>query len=103
MTKRRPIDGRAFLDVARDLALGKHEAHWRSAAGRAYYALLLECREALRRWGISSPSGHGVHSFVRLRLLYCPDQGVKNLGYRLERLLKVRNSADYDLSYSAWF
>jgi hypothetical protein len=33
------MDGRAFLAVARRLAHEPTEADWRSAAGRAYYAL----------------------------------------------------------------
>ena len=36
------MDGRALLDVARELAAGSSEAHWRSSVGRAYYALLHE-------------------------------------------------------------
>lgn len=95
--------GRAFLDVARELLKGKTEAHWRAAAGRAYYALMLECREALRRWGIPPPSGQGVHAFVRLRFVYSPEPDVKEIGYRLERLIKLRNLADYDLlSTAGW-
>ena len=36
------MDGRAFLNVARRLAQEPTEADWRTAAGRAYYALMLE-------------------------------------------------------------
>jgi hypothetical protein len=43
-----PMDGRSFLDVATDLAAGPTEAHWRAAAGRAYYALFHEGLAALR-------------------------------------------------------
>ena len=41
------MDGRAFLEVARELARGDTEAHRRTAAGRTYYALMLEARDVL--------------------------------------------------------
>lgn len=97
------MDGRAFLDLARQLILGTTEAHWRGAAGRAYYALMLECREALRRWGFAPPSGHGVHSFVRLRFVYAHDLDLKEIGYKLEKLGKIRNFADYEIPSSPFF
>lgn len=97
------MDGRAFLDLARELLLGKTEAHWRGAAGRAYYALLLECREALRRWGIALPSGHGIHAFVRLRFSYAADADLKVIGRTLDHLVRLRNFADYELPSSPSF
>ena len=41
---------REFLDVARALLGDNTEAARRTAASLAYYALMLECREALERW-----------------------------------------------------
>ena len=41
------MKGREFLTVAQQLLQGGTEGHWRSASGRAYYALLIEGREAL--------------------------------------------------------
>jgi len=49
------MDGRAFLGVAQEMALGRTEAHWRAAVGRAYYALMLEGRDFLQRWGFVPP------------------------------------------------
>jgi hypothetical protein len=50
------MNGRAWLDVARELAAGSDEAHWRSNVGRSYYALLHEALDLLRRWGFSLPT-----------------------------------------------
>ena len=43
--------GREYLELAREILPGGTEKHRRGAAGRAYYALFLEGREALARWG----------------------------------------------------
>jgi len=92
------MDGRAFLDIAKELSQGATEGHWRTAAGRAYYALFLEGRTALARWGFQVPPPPGVHSWVRLRFVYAPDPDLKEFGNALERLGRLRNEADYALS-----
>ncbi len=92
------MDGRAFLVVARELLQGATEAYWRAAAGRTYYALMLEARELLGRWGLSCPPRDDIHKFVRLRLLYSADPDLKHVGVTLERLGRLRNVADYELS-----
>jgi hypothetical protein len=89
------MNGRVFLDVADELVRGPTEAHWRTAAGRAYYALFLEAREALVRWGFAPPPQDRAHAFVRLRFVYAPDVELKEIGYELERLGPLRNQADY--------
>ncbi len=91
------MDGRAFLDVAEELSRGATETHWRAAAGRAYYALMLEGRDLLHRWGFDPPPRENVHSFVRLRLLYSSDGDLKRVGRTLEDLVQRRNMADYGL------
>jgi hypothetical protein len=91
------MDGRAFLYIARDLLRGTTPAHWRSAANRAYYALMLEGREALRRWGFVIPKSDRVHPFVRLRFTYSPDAGLKAVGVSLDYMVYLRGHADYDL------
>ena len=89
------MDGRAFLEVARELASGATEAHWRTAAGRAYYALLLEGRARLQRWGFVATPRESMHTFVRLKFLYAGDPDLKRVGRALDRLSQLRNEADY--------
>jgi hypothetical protein len=91
--------GREYCDLAGVLlASGSSEVVWRAAIGRAYYGLMLECREALARWGFKLPPRDQVHAFVRLRFTYPADQDLKKIGLQLDMLGHLRNKADYDLS-----
>jgi hypothetical protein len=91
------MDGRALVDVGRELAAGSTEAHWRSSVGRAYYALLHEVLGALRRWGFALPPRDKVHTFARLKFVYATDPDLKRIGLTLEALGRLRNAADYQL------
>jgi hypothetical protein len=91
------MDGRAFLAVAEDNAAGPSEAYWRSAVVNAYYALMLEGRDALLRWGFSIPPRQGVHAWVRLTLTYAAAPDLKEIAYALDELVQLRNKAHYNL------
>jgi hypothetical protein len=56
------MDGRSFLDVARDLAAGSGEPLWRSCVGRAYYALL---QESIPPWGREPEQDETAPDFFR--------------------------------------
>ena len=73
------MQGRVFLDTAKTLLQYDIEDCLRGAAGRAYYALFLEARDALTRWGIASPS-YQAHSFVRTRFQYSGRPDLKLIG-----------------------
>ena len=89
--------GRQFLELAREILKGGSERHRRGAAGRAYYALMLECRDALDAWGFTAPRRDAVHGFVRQRFDSTANADLRAIHAALEALGKLRNEADYDL------
>src|SRR5438874_1368051 len=94
---RPPMAGRGFLDVARDVVAGPTEFHRRAAIIHAYYALILECRDVLLRWGLGMPPRANMHSWVRLRFAYSSHPEIKTIGDLLDKLVQRRNQASYDL------
>ncbi len=97
------MQGRAYLDLAREIIRGGTEVHWRGASGRAYYALMLECRDALFRWGFSLPSREALHRFVRTRFGNPVDPDLNQIAVALTHLGNLRNRADYDLGVVSSF
>jgi hypothetical protein len=89
------MQGRDFLDLAREIVGNGGERHWRGAHIHSYYALLLESREALARWGFPAPSVHTVHHHVRNKLTYAADKDLKTLGITLDHLSQRRSWASY--------
>jgi uncharacterized protein (UPF0332 family) len=95
--------GRAFLDSARDLLARPSEANWRSAAGRAYYALIHEGRAALDRWGFPLPPHESIHRFVHLHISFANNPDLRRVSHALGQLSRLRNEADYRLASAGSF
>jgi hypothetical protein len=91
------MDGRAFLVVARDTLRGSTEAHWRTTAGRAYYALMLELRDTYVSWGLSPPTRGNVHQYVHHRGYATKDADMHQITQTADTLRDLRRQADYDL------
>jgi hypothetical protein len=89
--------------VARQVATGTTEYYWRAAAVHAYYALFLECRDTLFRWGFRAPRRDSAHAWVRLRFTYATDPDLTQIGRDLDQLVQLRNQASYDLRRLAVF
>jgi len=92
------MQGREFLELAREMLAGATEKHWRGAVGRAYYALMLECKTALERWGFPMPARENAHQFVRTRFRFPINADLEKIADVIEPLGQLRNRADYDLS-----
>jgi hypothetical protein len=90
--------GREFLDLAREIVGNGGERHWRGAHIHAYYALFLESRDALARWGFPAPSLHTVHHHVRNKLTFAADKDLKSIGITLDHLSQRRSWASYTLA-----
>jgi hypothetical protein len=91
------MDGREFLDISREVIRGATEAHWRTAVGRSYYALMLTLRDAFVRWGLSVVPQASVHQGVYRRVFTSADADMKQIGRWLARLRDVRSVGDYEL------
>ena len=91
------MKGREFITVAQRLSPGTCEADWRAIVGRAYYGLILESRDSLRRWGFLPLPRAPIHSFVRLRFDFAQDADLKKIGRYLNSLSRLRNDADYHI------
>ncbi len=91
------MNPRDFLEIAGDWAFGEHEAEWRSAASRAYYAAFHTVRQLFTQVGFRVPLADRAHSYLSLRLTNSGHADVCKAGTDLKSLRRVRNRADYDL------
>jgi hypothetical protein len=91
------MNGRRFIELARRSRALRREENWHDAVSRAYYGLMLECREALRRWGFVFPKCD-IHRAVRLRYDSPTFPLLSAIGFALDQLGQWRSKADYDLT-----
>lgn len=94
--------GREFLDTARRLSAMTAEPDWRSAMSRAYYALFLECRHSLNRWGFPIPP-RTSHRDVYQHLQFPKNADLNQIARTFQNLSSKRNRADYDLTPHGMF
>ncbi len=92
------MQGRDFLDVAKNLARSHYEASLRSAISRAYYALLNSAVQFLLELGFHVGQGPGKHGEVHHRLFNCGLEQMVEFSKLLDELRRRRNDADYDMS-----
>lgn len=96
------IDPRDFVDAAADsLELGEsadgHEAHIRTAIGRAYYAAYHAARALAEENRLPKSSRGGSHErLIRTFTGNC-DKKWKRMGNQLQQMKQFRTRADYDL------
>ncbi len=97
--------GKDYLAVAQELVEIDQptEAHYRTSAGRSYYALFLEARDRLRSWGFVFSQDENIHREVRWALDLAKDTQLNEIASQLKRLREFRNVADYDLGNSLFF
>lgn len=94
-----PLD---FHRLARQLASPADEATCRTAASRSYYGAFLHIRELLSLTGVSFPQSTGSHAQLVRSLKQTADTECRRIGHSLEALRKIRNTADYDVSYTTF-
>ena len=79
------------------------EARRRATVIHAYYAVFLECRDALTRWGKPPPPRQTAHSEVRRYFSHARHPDLNAIGTALDTLVRARNTASYDLTQTAPF
>jgi uncharacterized protein (UPF0332 family) len=93
------MDPISFLDVARDLANGRTEAHWRTSVSRSYYALFNVVTANLSdtvSWRKDASDHQKVIEFLRGARQSAGDQE-EDVASALDDLRENRNLADYDM------
>jgi uncharacterized protein (UPF0332 family) len=92
------MQGRDFLDVAKNLARSQIEASLRSAISRAYYAMLNSAVQFLIQLGFRVAQGPGKHGEVHHRLFNSGIEPALKFSNMLDELRKRRNDADYNMN-----
>jgi hypothetical protein len=97
------FDPLLWIGVADELAVGREEAHLRTAIGRVYYALFVKTRDELESAGRLQPRGDDSdHRAV----VACLQVRRGNAALILSRLRRERNASDYEpnveMGYSTW-
>jgi uncharacterized protein (UPF0332 family) len=92
------MKGEDFLEIAKALLRMKSEAAWRSAIGRAYYALINAAAQLFREWGIAVAQGPSVHGDIQNSFSNCGVERAADIARVLSELRTKRNQADYDMA-----
>ena len=111
------FDWSQYLDVARELAeqakttpYPLQEAKLRASISRAYYAAFGKARNHLRYDNrikepnplVDSNGEHiNIHQYVKQTYMSRGEEDYVEIGLFLDRMIKNRNMADYDLNYAA--
>jgi uncharacterized protein (UPF0332 family) len=90
-----------FVALARILATGSGEAHWRSAVSRANYGCFHVALDFLSSLGVVLPRSAAVHDKVAYCLQNSGDADLTEAGRKLCSLREDRNLADYRLDRPA--
>ena len=89
----------AFLDLAGELLQERdNEAALRASIGRSYFALHNLIVEFCNEQQITLPNNYAKHGKIKLYLQHCGILEISKIAPSLERLLKDRNDADYDMA-----
>jgi uncharacterized protein (UPF0332 family) len=90
------MNGPDFLPLAARLAAEPTEPEWRTAAGRAYYAVFHVARQLLEDVGFRTPRADRAHAYLWMRLNNCGNARVEGAAADLQTMRYHRNHADYD-------
>ncbi len=91
------MNGRDFLEVAKNLSRSQFEASLRSAISRAYYGLFNAAAQLLRELGFAVEHGPGAHGQVYHRLFNSGIERSIDFARIIDELRTQRNEADYNM------
>jgi uncharacterized protein (UPF0332 family) len=90
------MNGPDFLPLAARLAAAPTEPEWRTAVGRAYYAVYHVARQLLEDLGFRVPRADRAHAYLWMRL---NNSGAAHVQRAASDMQTMRNHADYDLHH----